>query len=152
VDLDRLMTALNGAIVATLRSPLHVVLDRALMLVTVTGRRSGQRYTIPVGYQMDGDRVVVLVSKARRKNWWRNYLEARPVEVHLRGIERRGIACVIPAGSESFFAAVENTLERMPWLGPQFSVRYRRGTALSAADREVLAREVAAVEFRLERA
>ena len=144
------MTALNGAIVATLRSPLHIVLDRALMLVTVTGRRSGRRYTIPVGYQMDGDRVVVLVSRARRKNWWRNYLEARPVEVHLRGAERRGVACVIPAGSATFFAALENTLERMPWLGPQFSIRYRRGAGLSTADRDVLAREVAAVEITLE--
>ena len=36
------------------------------MLLTVTGRRTGRRYTIPVGYRRDGALPDALVSKARR--------------------------------------------------------------------------------------
>jgi hypothetical protein len=39
----------------------------------VTGRRSGVRYTIPVGYRRRGDVLDALVSKAPTKQWWRNY-------------------------------------------------------------------------------
>jgi len=60
-----------------------------MLLVTVTGRRSGQRYTIPVGYRRRRDVLDVLVSKAPTKQWWRNYREPGPVEVWLRGEARR---------------------------------------------------------------
>ena len=150
MDLDRIFTRLNGAIQWILRSPLHALLDPGLMLVTVTGRRSGLRFTIPVGYQRDGKRIVVLVSKARRKNWWRNYHEPRAIEVTTGGRELRGTARVIAPGSQEFFAAFETTLAKMPWLGRQFGIAYRRGTALDAGQRAALAREDAAVEILLE--
>ena len=38
-----------------LRSPLHGLLSRRLLIVTVTGRKTGRRYSNPVGYaQHDG--------------------------------------------------------------------------------------------------
>src|SRR5206468_12338216 len=67
VDLDRLMTRLNPVVAWLLRSPLHPLLSGALMLLQVTGRRTGRRYWIPVGYQRDGSTITVLVSRARRK-------------------------------------------------------------------------------------
>ena len=122
MDLDRVMTTLNPAIVWILRSPLHPLLSAALMLITVTGRRSGRRYTIPVGYQRDGARFTILVSKARRKNWWRNYLDPRPAELHVHGRTLRGRAWVVPDDSEEFRDAIEATFHRLPFLGqPQSS-------------------------------
>ena len=50
MDIDRLMTRLNPVIGAVLRSPLHPLLSHGLALLHVTGRRSGRRYWIPVGY------------------------------------------------------------------------------------------------------
>src|SRR5262249_11219572 len=85
VDIDRVMQRLNPVVAWLLRSPLHPLLDWGLMLVTVTGRRSGRVYTIPVGYQRDGDGLVVLVSKPSRKQWWRNYRDRRPIGVVLQG-------------------------------------------------------------------
>ena len=73
VDLDQLMTRLNPLVAWVLRSPLHPMLDRVLLMLRVTGRRTGRQYRIPVGYQRDGDTITVLVSKAPRKQWWRNY-------------------------------------------------------------------------------
>lgn len=62
----------NPAVRAVLSSPLHPLLSRRLALITVIGRRSGRRYTFPVGYRQDGDRVIVNVGWPERKQWWRN--------------------------------------------------------------------------------
>ncbi len=149
MDLDRLMTKLNPGIAWVLRSPLHPLLSRGLMLITVTGRRSGRRYTIPVGYQRDGAVVTVLVSKARRKSWWRNYRTPGPVELWLRGKVVRGEARVVGGGSEEFRAAVDATLRRLPWLGRQLGVAHERGAGLGPAQWRTLADETAVVKITL---
>jgi len=115
IDLDRVASRLNGAIAWLLRSPLRGLADRGLLLVTVTGRRTGRRYTIPVGYLRAGERVVVLVSKASRKQWWRNYRDPAPVEVWLRGEAKRGVAHVVPRESPAFRDGVATVLRRLPW-------------------------------------
>jgi deazaflavin-dependent oxidoreductase (nitroreductase family) len=57
-------------------------------LVTVTGRRTGKQYTVPLLYLRDGDDVVVVASKggmSKHPVWYLN-LEANPrCEVELEG-------------------------------------------------------------------
>jgi hypothetical protein len=53
-----------------LRSPLHGMLSSSTMLITVTGRKSGKKYTLPVNYYRDADCLWVLSSRDR--TWWRN--------------------------------------------------------------------------------
>jgi hypothetical protein len=73
---------------ALLRSPLHGLVSDSLMLITFTGRRSGDEYTTPVGYWvMDGTVIVTTHSP-----WWRNLRGGRPVTLRLRGERRDGIA------------------------------------------------------------
>jgi deazaflavin-dependent oxidoreductase (nitroreductase family) len=144
-DADRWATRLNPLVVALLRSPLHRVLGGGLMLLTVTGRRSGRRYTIPVGYQRDGDALHVLVSKARRKQWWRNFRDPAPVEVELRGERFAAVGHVVDPRSERFVAVVERTLRRLPMLARQLGVAWDPRAGLDATQREVLARESALV-------
>lgn len=51
---DRPMWALNRVVNplvrAPFRSPLHPLLSRRLVLLRVTGRRSGRTFELPVGY------------------------------------------------------------------------------------------------------
>jgi deazaflavin-dependent oxidoreductase (nitroreductase family) len=148
-DVDRVMTRLNPVVAWILRSPLHPLLSWGLMLVTVTGRRSGRRYTIPVGYQQDGTAITVLVSKAPRKQWWRNYREPAPVDLWLRGEARTGRARVVPADSEEFRRAIDATMRRIPGLGRQFGVAYDRAVGLTAAQAGVVAQSGAVVRVDL---
>jgi deazaflavin-dependent oxidoreductase (nitroreductase family) len=149
IDIDRWMTRSNPLVIGLLRSPLHVVLGGGLMLLTITGRRSGRRYTIPVGYQRDGDVLRVLVSKARRKQWWRNFRVPAPVEVELHGERLQGTARVVDATSQPFRDVVAATLQRLPMLGAQLGIAVERGRGLSDQQLEVVSREAALVEITL---
>jgi deazaflavin-dependent oxidoreductase (nitroreductase family) len=66
-----------------LRSPWHGVASNEVMLVTVTGRKTGKRYTTPVNYVRDGDVLSVLTHAHR--TWWRNLRGGAPVTIVLRG-------------------------------------------------------------------
>lgn len=151
MDVSAFFSRLNPVIAWLLRSPLHGLVDSAMLLVTVTGRRSGRRYTIPVGYRRRGDVLDVLVSKAPTKQWWRNYREPGPVEVLLRGEVRRGVARVVPSDTEPFRRALESQLRQMPWLRQQFAVPdFDRAHGISDAQWKVAAANAALVEIALE--
>lgn len=149
MDFDRVMSRMNPVVVALLRSPLHRLASRGLLLLTVTGRRTGRRYTIPVGYQMDGDRFVILVSKARRKNWWRNYHDPAPVELLVAGRDLAGMGWVVQPESFEFRKNVERTFRRMPWLSRQFSIDYDPRIGLTDAQVAHLGVEAAMVQIEV---
>jgi hypothetical protein len=82
--------AINPLVRAVLRSPAHGLASSHLALLTVTGRRSGRTFTFPVGYLQEGERVTIGVDWPERKRWWRNLLDAAPVEIRLAGVRRTG--------------------------------------------------------------
>ena len=53
-----------------LRSPFHGMLSKGMLLLTVTGRKTGRRFTFPVGYYREGGDLWVITSRDR--TWWRN--------------------------------------------------------------------------------
>ncbi len=150
MSLDSFFTRLNPLIAGILRSPLHFPLSFGLMLITVTGRHSGRSYTIPVGYRRVDDGLVVMVSRARRKQWWRNYREPSPVALRLRGREVLGRAELVAPASDEFRRCAEDTFRRLPWLGGQFGIDYQRSTGLTDAQVEHLRAEAAIVRVELD--
>jgi len=80
----------NPILAALLRSPLHAMVDSGMMLVSVTGRRSGKLYTTPVNYLRDGDSLTVI--SLRERTWWRNLRGGAEVGLHLQGQPRRARA------------------------------------------------------------
>lgn len=81
----------NPVIKAVLRSPLHRLMSKSLMTLTFTGRKSGKRYSMPVGYLERGKKLFVFSHSA----WSNNFRGGAPVAVRLRGKELRGTASVI---------------------------------------------------------
>lgn len=81
---------LNRAMSRLVQSPLSRLVDRSILLLTVSGRRTGQPYTFPVQYVQRGDVLWVYVGNSEKKSWWRNLEQEARVQVQLRGQERTG--------------------------------------------------------------
>lgn len=78
------------------------VADAPVLLLTTTGRRSGQPRTAPVVYLADGENLVVIGSNAghNRTPAWSLNLQANPeAEVEV-GRERRKVRARVAAGEE----------------------------------------------------
>jgi deazaflavin-dependent oxidoreductase (nitroreductase family) len=75
-----------------LRSPLHVLMSGKYLIIEFTGRKSGKRYTTPVAYVREGDRVYVSTDSP----WWRNMSGGAPVKLRLKGRTVEGNATAIP--------------------------------------------------------
>jgi hypothetical protein len=74
----------NPVVMWLLRSPLHRLGDRHTIVLTVTGRKSGQHYAFPVAYLRDGETILVMTHRDR--TWWRNLPDGgAPVRVYIDG-------------------------------------------------------------------
>lgn len=65
-----------------LRSPFHGLLSNGMMLITVTGCKTGKKYTTPVGYYEEGGYLWVITSRDR--TWWKNLRGGSEVDLLLR--------------------------------------------------------------------
>jgi hypothetical protein len=149
MDADRIASRAKPLVAAILRSPLHPLLSFGLLLISFEGRKTGRRYTFPVGYQQSGETITVLASRARRKSWWRNFREPRPVEVLVRGRQLRGEGRALAGDSEEFRDAVEATFRRLPRLAGQFGIAYERGQGISEEQWRTVVAEGAVVKVEL---
>ncbi len=78
----------NPIMTFLLRSPLHSLVSNSMMLISVTGRKSGRRVTLPVSYVRENDTLWVISS--RNRQWWRNLLGGAPVTLRLAGQDIKG--------------------------------------------------------------
>ena len=63
-----IINAINPLVRAMARSRLHPMMDDAVLVLHVVGRRTGRRYDIPVGYLAVDGRLVVVTQHAWRAN------------------------------------------------------------------------------------
>lgn len=73
--------AVNPIMKALLRSPLHGLVSKRMMLLEVTGRKSGARYLIPIGYTRAGDTLYA----GTKGRWYKNLVGGAPLRVRLGG-------------------------------------------------------------------
>ncbi|MCE7949140.1 MAG: DUF385 domain-containing protein [Chloroflexi bacterium CFX4] len=66
-----------------LRSRWHGAVSKHYVLLSVTGRKSGKVYHVPVQYAQAGNTLLILTSA--EYVWWRNLQGGAPVQVLLRG-------------------------------------------------------------------
>ena len=101
---DRDRDAFNKGVVAQFRANAGQVPGRQhpLILLTTIGARSGLPRTTPLSYSTDGDRIVVIASKAAsptHPDWYHN-LVAHPEAVIEIGAERFPVRARIAEGAE----------------------------------------------------
>ena len=114
-----------------LRSPFSRICDTAIVLLTVTGRTTGRRFTFPVQYVEDGDTLWITSGAGPEKTWWRNLVGGAPIEVELRRRPLHGTAEV--ATYEEDPGTVEEGVRRHMVRFPAFADK------LGIDDQEVFA-------------
>jgi hypothetical protein len=149
ISINDLISPINPLVAALLRSPLHFLASKGLLLLSWNGRRSGRTFSIPVGYQRDGNAVIVLISKPGEKTWWKNFREPWAAKLLIRRRLHPATGECLKPGSREFFEWVETTLRQLPWMGSQLGIEYRRGQALDEEQRAVLMRQCGVVRFEL---
>ncbi len=104
---------MNRAVIGALKTPgLGALLGRTFMILTVTGAKTGTRYTTPVQYVRDGNHLLVL--SQRHRLWWRNIRSRPAVEVLLKGKTVRTRARLLEGADAR--PALENLLRLNPRL------------------------------------
>lgn len=71
--------------------------DAPLVLLTMTGAKSGRRITVPLVHTRDGDRVVIIASKGGAPDnpaWYHNLVANPGVTVELPGETYEGVAAL----------------------------------------------------------
>jgi hypothetical protein len=98
-------------------------MSERVLLLRITGRRTGRRYAIGVGYADNGDGTLdVLVSDASNRTWWRNFVGGGPVDVVLRGRERSAYAQAHRAPSPEFKIIADRSMTAI--VGPGGAQRF----------------------------
>ncbi len=72
---------LNQLMSSIIRSPLHSLVDKHIMLLEFQGRKSGKTYTTPVGYVRQGDELITFTDHT----WWKNLRTNPGVRIYMQG-------------------------------------------------------------------
>jgi len=106
-----------------LRTPLHVFMGKT-MLITVTGRKTGKKYTTPVGYyRLDG---YLWIISSRDRTWWRNVKDGAEVSLHLHGKDVSGFAEAV-LNEETVANQVLEYVRQIPMSAKSLGVRVENG-------------------------
>jgi deazaflavin-dependent oxidoreductase (nitroreductase family) len=143
---------LNPIVRLILRSPLHLLLSAAVMLITVRGRKSGKEYTIPVQYVQSQDDVYVVPGTPERKTWWRNLRGGAPVSVRLRGRDLNAQAAVLAGEADraAIAEALRQFLRRFPAAARSYQVRRMPDGMFNAEDIQAAASRLIVVRLALD--
>jgi hypothetical protein len=110
----RVLRRLNPAIAGLLRSPLHGVVSRNLLLMTYVGAKSGATRTLPLSYVEVAGRPYLCTRSSR---WWRNLRNGVPVELRLRGRRVTATPVVVDVRTREALDALRAFLTANPKTG-----------------------------------
>lgn len=98
---------LNPMMKLILKSPLHGGLSKRVMIISFTGQKSGKKYSTPVAYVQQADRVIVVTYS----HWRNNFKKPAPVQMRIQGKNINGIAVLVsePEKTREILITLENT-------------------------------------------
>jgi len=109
---------LNKTMKFLLRSPMHGMVSKTILLITFTGRKSGKTYTTPVSYSQDGEQVYIFT----HANWWKNLHRDQPITLRIRGREFQGYAETVSEDKQAVAAGLAEHLRKVPSDAPYYAV------------------------------
>ena len=135
----------NRGMKFVLRSPLHGVVSKTVLLITFTGRKSGKTYTTPVSYSQTDDQVTIFT----HADWWKNLRGGAPVTLHIRGRDFQGLAEPVAEDKDAVAAGLAAHLRMVPSDARYYGVTFDDHKSLKAEEVEKAAQNVVMVRVRL---
>ncbi|SDP48860.1 hypothetical protein SAMN04515671_4459 [Nakamurella panacisegetis] len=135
---QRLINAINPVVRGLLRSPLHGLLDRSVLVLHLRGRKTGRRYDIPVSY-IDFDGRLMVTTQHR---WRINARGRTDIEVTHRG-RRRTMRASLDEDCRSVATNLHRVIERIGWKAArrQLGLQITVGRTPTVAELETAVRE-----------
>ena len=127
-----------------LRSPMHGMVSKTVLLITFTGRKSGKTYTTPVDYSQDGDQVTIFT----HANWWKNLRGGSSVTLRIRGRELQGLAEPVAEDKEVIAAGLAAHLRKVPGDARYYGVTFDEHRNPRAEEVEKAAQTVVMIRIR----
>ena len=100
------------------------------------------------GYHDQQDAILVMVSDARGRQWWRNFQSSRSATLRIRGRAIEMVGDVLDPGSAEFDERVGRFFSRAAFIPKIFGVDFDRSRGLTPGQVENLAATAAAVRFQ----
>ncbi len=135
----------NNTMKFVLRSPVHGVVSKTVLLITFTGRKSGKTYTTPVSYSQSADQVTIFTHAA----WWKNLRSGAPVTLRIRGQEFQGLPELVADDSQAVAAGLTLHLQKVQSDAKYYGVTFDEHNAPRAEEVEKAAQNVVIIRFRL---
>ena len=143
---EPLFLIINPVMRMLLRSPLHFVQSKSVMLITFTGKKSGRVFTTPVRYVRVGDTVRCFTSAENL--WWRNLRGGAAVSLRLAGKERPYWAAPIENNPPAVREALTHYLAIFPQDAAYHEIGLNPDRSLVAEDLERATQHAVVVEAR----
>jgi len=144
-EIPTIPPSVNNVMRFVLRSPLHGIVSKTILLITFSGRKSGKTYTTPVSYSQDGDQVYIFT----HADWWKNLRSGAPVVLRIRGREYQGVAEPVAEDKQAIAAGLSAHLRKVQSDARYYSVTFDEHKDPRAEEVEKAAQTVVMIRIRL---
>lgn len=135
----------NRTMKFVLRSPVHGVVSKQILLITFTGRKSGKTYTTPVSYSQHGDQVTIFT----HADWWKNLSGGAPVTLRIQGRDLQGQAEPVIGNEQVIAAGLAAHLRKVPSDARYYGVTLDAGGNPNAEEVANAVQTVVMIRIRL---
>lgn len=135
----------NQAMKLVLRSPVHGMVSKSVLLITFTGRKSGKTYTTPVSYSQTGDQIYIFT----HAGWWKNLLSSAPVTLRIQGRDLQGLVEPVAEDKGAVAAGLSQHLREVPSNARYYGVTFDDHGNPRAEEVEQAAQTAVMIRIRL---
>ncbi len=135
----------NKAMKFVLRSPVHGMVSKTVLLITFTGRKSGKPYTTPVSYSQSGGQVAIFT----HADWWKNLTGGAQVTLRIQGREFQGLAEPVAEDKQAVAAGLAAHLRQVPSDARYYGVTFDEAGKPRTEEVERAAQTVVMIRVRL---
>ena len=122
----------NPLVRLLLRSPLHRLLSRSLMILSYQGRKTGRWHSLPLHVRPRPPRPLHHLRPARPQVWWRNLRQPTRVRLPLQGRDLTGTATA-SSDPEVVAPGLRRYLTRYPQTAKPLAIRLEpNGTVMAS--------------------